>query len=44
MDLSIIIPLYNFEDKVLTLYNKIIDEFNNVDLNIIFKKAIVYIK
>lgn len=36
MDLSIIIPLYNFEDKVLTLYNKIIDEFNNVDLNIIF--------
>ncbi len=36
MDLCIIIPLYNYEDKVLSLYNKIIDEFNNVDLNIIF--------
>ena len=30
MDLSIIIPLYNFEDKVLTLYNKIIDELNSL--------------
>lgn len=36
MDLSIIIPIYNYEDKVSSLYNKIVEEFNEIDFNIIF--------
>lgn len=36
MDLSIIIPLYNYEGKLLVLYNNLIDDINGIDYNLIF--------
>lgn len=36
MDLNIIIPLYNYEGKVLVLYNNLIEEINDIDYNLIF--------
>ena len=36
MDLNIIIPLYNYEGKLLVLYNNLIDDINGIDYNLIF--------
>lgn len=36
MDLNIIIPLYNYEGKLLVLYNNLIEGINGIDYNLIF--------
>lgn len=36
MDLNIIIPLYNYEGKLLVLYNNLIEDINGIDYNLIF--------
>lgn len=36
MDLNIIIPLYNYEGKILVLYNNLIEDINGIDYNLIF--------